>query len=119
MNYLLNSPMLTQYGTYRLLPCDEQQLCAFAQAPFESAIGHEGAARWLTGRLGVVVPCRRREIHMRPGDCALVLRLLKRLPEGQLLDAMALGRWPHEFAWLECLADTAAAPHTTQEQDHD
>lgn len=110
VNYLLNSPVLTGFGTYRLSRCDGDRLRAFASAPFQSAVGHAGAAELLSRVLGVPVPRDRRQVVMQPGDAALVLRLLQRLPEGQVLDGNELAAWPHEFAWMECLAPPSLAP---------
>lgn len=101
MHYLLNTPVLTTYGDFRFegpLPLEAAR--GFAAQDAHSAIGHPGAAQFLSRCLGVDVPCRRDAIRMQPGDQALVLRLLDRLPEGELLDADALAATPHEFGLL-------------------
>ena len=101
MRYLLNTPILTSYGDYRFdgpLPLHAAQ--AFTAQPTQSAIGHAATAQFLSQRLGQPVPCQREAIHMQPGDQALVLRLLQRLPEGALLDAAALATAGHVFGLL-------------------
>lgn len=101
MRYLLNAPVLTDYGDFRFEgPLTLGAARAFATKSPLSAIGHDGTARFLGARLGIDVPCRRGTVNMQPGDQALVLRLLRRLPEGTVLDADALAALPHEFGLL-------------------
>ena len=101
MRYLLNTPVLTTYGDYRFEgPLALDAARAFASEGTCSAIGHATTARFLAQRLGVPVPSQRDSIRMQPGDQALVLRLLDRLPEGAVLDDAALASVPHEFGLL-------------------
>lgn len=104
--YLLSSPVLTGYGHYHFegpLPLDVVRQFA-AQPGVVSAIGHDGAARFLSACLGLPVACARIAVAMQPGDQALVLRLLQRLPEGVVLDELALAATAHEFALLTLVA---------------
>ena len=103
--YLVNSPVLTAYGEFRFEgPLTLDTARAIAAQGTQSAIGHRGTALFLTRLLRVDVPTRRESVHMQPGDEALVLRLLQRLPEGSVLDAPALARLPHEFGLLTRLS---------------
>ncbi|MHB1798141.1 STIV orfB116 family protein [Metallibacterium scheffleri] len=99
--YLLNSPVLTTIGTFRFTPLDVSAARARAACGFTSAIGHAGAASRMGQLLECDVPMQRVDVRMQPGDAALVLRLLRRLPEGRILEHAELAAWPHELALLE------------------
>lgn len=101
MHYILNSPLLTDYGDYLFTgPLPLEVARARARGAI-SAIGHEGTAILLSRLLDMSVPMHRQAIRMQPGDAALVFRLTRRPPEGEVLDAEQLAAWPHEFGWLE------------------
>jgi hypothetical protein len=98
--YVLNSPVLTTYGTYnfrRLILGEAQELLSLG---FISAVGHESTADFMSKVLGVTIPCERRQIAMEVGDNAIVFKLLARLPEGKILDKEELARIPWELGLL-------------------
>ncbi len=103
--YVINSPVLSDYGQWRFTgPLSPARARAVLAPGFASAIGHDGAARFLSRLLDLDVPARRVRIRMAPGDRALVLRLRQRLPEGEVLNAAAMARLPFELGLLERLS---------------
>lgn len=103
--YVLNSPVLTGYGDWRLEgPIAVERAAELLSGGFISAVGHAGTAEFLSKPLGVHVPVNRIAAEMQPGDCALVLRLKQRLPEGTLLSAEEMRAMPFELALLTRLA---------------
>ena len=102
MIYLLNAPILTAYGEWHfngpLSPHTARAL--IHNQVLTSAIGHESSAALLSHILGCTVETQRITVQLQPDDSALVLRLLKRLPEGAILDAGQLADTPYELGWL-------------------
>jgi len=101
--YLLNSPVLTEHGLWRFSPLDITQAKELAATGFVSAIGHASSAHFLSDLLTQPVPLSRQRISLQLGDRAIVFRLLKRLPEGEVLDLDDLKSSDWELALLERL----------------
>lgn len=100
--YLLNTPILTNYGEWRFTgPISIEQAKKLLVNGFESAIGHEASAQFLSKLLGVNVEMKRITVAMQAGDSALVLRIKSRLPEGKLLTKQEIDETPCELGWLE------------------
>ncbi len=68
---------------------------------FVSAVGHAATAQFLSRLFGMEVPESRVEIHMQPGDRAVVIRLLKRLEAGRTFETVEeLAAMPCEIGLL-------------------
>jgi len=99
--YVLNSPVLTNWGTYKFMPIDVENAKQRLKAGYVSAIGHEGTAKLLSTILGMEVPVNRIQIQIQPGDDAIVFQVLQRLPEGAVLTEEQLKKVPYRLGLLE------------------
>lgn len=100
--YVLNTPVLTDYGVYefkRISVEDTKKL--LLKNRFVSAVGHEATARFLSKIIGIEIPPARIEIKMNVGDKAIVFRVLNRLPEGKILSEKEIEEIPYDVGLLE------------------
>ncbi len=99
--YIINSPILTAYGLWRFEgPLTEEAARDLLAGGFISALGHEGAAHFLSARLGVELPYNRIRVTLEPGERALILRIVGRLPENLVLSASEMADLSVELGLL-------------------
>ncbi len=101
MIYVMNSPILTAPGKYVYEQIDIERARRLLKEPFESAIGHEATAQFMSRLLGVEIPVNRVSIAMRPGDVAVIFRVKQRLEEGKVLTEGELRKVPYEIGLLK------------------
>ena len=105
MRYLLNSAVITSYGTWEYTPATVEEAVEFLQKPHVSTIGYQETADALKLITGVEVKVNRSQIQMQPGDVALVFRLTKRLSQPELKGMVGVKRVleNHEMGFLRRL----------------
>jgi hypothetical protein len=102
--YIINAPILTEYGIWEFSgPLSIDEARTILAGNFVSAIGHEASAKLLSQILNMPIPVNRIQIKMQPGDAALILRLLQRLPEGKVLNESELKALDFELGLLKLL----------------
>lgn len=102
---ILNTSILTRYGTYTYAPLtltEAQNIAGseYESQSLESAVGHASTAAALTDLLGVPVPANRIDYAQEVGDQALVFKLRVRLEEGRVLSREEIEALPYEFGLL-------------------
>jgi len=99
--YVLNTPVLTDWGTYSFSKLEEKEaITLLREKPFVSAVGHGATAHFLSWLTGIEIPVNRVAIKMAAGDRAVVFRVLMRLPEGKVLSEEELELVSFEFGLL-------------------
>nr|DAM61889.1 MAG TPA: hypothetical protein [Ackermannviridae sp.] len=83
---ILNTPILTGEGTYKLSSITlEQAQKLVNENDFDSYIGHQATSEILSIILGTEVPMNRQQFKQEIGQKALIFKLNSRLLEGQVL----------------------------------
>ncbi len=80
MIYIINSPVLTNFGSYEYKECTVDDLKKILRNnEFISAVGHEETATLLTRLLDVHIPYNRIVVHQEAGDIFIVIKPKARL----------------------------------------
>ncbi len=103
MIYMMNSPVVTQWGTYQWSPLSLEQARYIVQNNrFMSAVGHKSTAEAMSKLLQVEVPMHRMTVKMETRDIAIIFRLKGRLEEGRVLSEKEIGEVGYEFGIMVC-----------------
>ncbi len=76
---------------------------------FESAIGHESTAAFLTSKLGIQVKAERKQVTIDANTILVVFQLLSRLPEGRVLTEEEIASVKYKF-YLVSLEQCSSPP---------
>jgi hypothetical protein len=98
--YLINAPILPNYGCYDFQPLTIEQAKNLLRYGFVSAIGHDATAKMLTHVLEQEILAHRIQVSLAVDDVAIIFRLQTRLPEGKVLDEVELFAMPFELGLL-------------------
>ena len=100
MVILLNTSILTAFGTYRYEPLALEAARRLVAEGFVSAVGHESTAQMLSELLGAPVAVSRCDYRQQVGEQAIVFKLRRRPPEGAVLTAREIQAVGYEFGLL-------------------
>lgn len=103
---LMNTAILVTDGDYRLRSISLEDAKKIVQGGYESAIGHQSTADLLSTLLENPVQMNRvtlAEKNFPKGKKAVILKLQKRPPEGQILNIKEIEELGYEFKLLEVL----------------
>jgi hypothetical protein len=99
--------MLTRKDTtIHIREADIEEVKKILTGGFESAVGHQTTADFLTKLLGIELRAERKQVTLTPDTILVVFQLLGRLPEGHVLTEEELSRIPYKFYLVEEIADT-------------
>jgi hypothetical protein len=88
-------------GPVEVEPISLQGAKRILKAEFTSAVGHAATAELLTGLFGLEVTHNRVSVSVRPGDEFVAFQLLRRPPEGIVLDLESLQEIGYELRLIK------------------
>lgn len=101
MIVLLNSAVITAPGTYRarkITPNEAKEIIKTNGGSYESYIGYQETAEYMSRVLGVEVAVNRAQYTPKPGDIMIVCRLKNRVATPSLKGTLMPG--DEDFEWL-------------------
>ena len=102
--YILNTSILTGFGSFIYEPIEENRVVAEMQHyGFTSAIGHKGAADAINAVLApyqIVVKVNRIQAYMKVNDTAIVFKLKSRIAEGTILNKQEVEKIGFEWGMI-------------------
>ena len=84
----------------------EEQVKQLLANDFESAIGHESTANFLSKKLSVEIKANRKQIKLDDDTLLIVVQLMQRLPEGKVLSEEEISRIPVRFYAVHAMIET-------------
>lgn len=98
---ILNSPVLTDYGSFLFQPITlKDARRRVRESDWESAVGHEETARVISELLQIRCAKNRISYHQQVGDSALVFSLKARPPEGRILSRQEIEQVGYSWGLL-------------------
>ena len=98
---ILNCAICTEPGEYSFEKSSLEEVKKLLQKnDFVSAIGHQSTSEVLTELTGISIPVNRIQFSQKPGQTAIVFRLLGRIPEGKILSREEIEEIGYEFCTL-------------------
>lgn len=101
---ILNTSILTEFGSYNYEPLTLEESKSLISEGFNSAVGHQSTCDILSNLLGVTVPMNRIQYSQNVGDLALVFKLKGRPEEGKILSVEEIEAIGYEFGKLTRLS---------------
>lgn len=102
---LLNTSILTGFGSYSYLPTDVVTVRKLlTENEWQSAVGHQSTADILTELLDTKVPVNRIQFEQEVNDMAVVFKLNSRAPEGVILSKLEIVELGFHFGLLKKLS---------------
>lgn len=97
---ILNSSILTNFGSYTYEPLTLSEAKELIQEGFESAVGHQATCEILSSLLKKDIPLNRIQYSQEIGETALVFKLKGRPEEGKILSTQEIRAIGFEFGKL-------------------